>query len=220
MSRKLMTCPSFIAAPFIVPSAATICSAVSICRFSSACARSSSSLVTFATRVPSCLAPCPAASLPTRAARAHLEVGRFSFATRASLRGGRKREPSCLVGAVAPQTRTAEQKIAGVASRAHGVATWRELLDAGVSRDEIKQRLASKALIRVHRGVYRVGHTAPSVEARYMAAVKACGKGAKLSGAAAAHLFRLTKGPAPPPEVTAPTQRDVEGVRTHRTRRR
>src|SRR4051794_29264822 len=53
-----------------------------------------------------------------------------------------------------------------------------------------------------------------------MAAVKACGNGAKLSGAAAAHLFRLTKGPAPPPEVTAPTQRDVEGVRTHRTRRR
>ena len=124
------------------------------------------------------------------------------------------------MGAVAPQGRTAEQKIAGVASRAHGVATWRELLDAGVSRDEIKQRLATKALIRVHDGVYRVGHTAPSVEARYTAAVKACGNGAKLSGAAAAHLFRLTKGPAPPPAVTAPTQRDVEGVRTHRTRRR
>src|SRR4051794_39432233 len=52
-----------------------------------------------------------------------------------------------------------------------------------------------------------------------MAAVKACGNGAKLSGAAAAHLFRLTKGPAPPPEVTAPTQRDVEGVVTRRSRR-
>ena len=35
-SRKLITCPSFIAAPFIVPSAATICSAASRWRRSSA----------------------------------------------------------------------------------------------------------------------------------------------------------------------------------------
>ena len=35
-SRKLITCPSFIAAPFIVPSAATICSAASRLRRSSA----------------------------------------------------------------------------------------------------------------------------------------------------------------------------------------
>ena len=35
-SRKLITCPSFIAAPFIVPSAVTICSAASMCRRSSA----------------------------------------------------------------------------------------------------------------------------------------------------------------------------------------
>src|SRR4051794_21181919 len=218
-SRKLMTCPSFIAAPFIVPSAATICSAVSICRFSSACARSSSSRVKFAARVPSCLAPCPAASLPTRAARAHREVGRFSFATRGSLRGGRKREPSCLKHPVGAKPRTAEQIMASIAGRAHGVATTRELLDAGLSAREIAHRAATGALIREHRGVYRVGHRAPSVEARYMAAVKACGKRAKLSGAAAAHLFRLTKGPAPPPEVTAPTERDVEGVITRRSRR-
>src|SRR4051812_15868309 len=75
-SRKLMTCPSFIAAPFIVPRTATICSAVSIWRRSSALARSSSSRPTFAARVPSCLAPSPAASRPMRAARAQREVGR------------------------------------------------------------------------------------------------------------------------------------------------
>ena len=38
-SRKLITCPSFIAAPFIVPSAATICSAASRWRRSSAASR-------------------------------------------------------------------------------------------------------------------------------------------------------------------------------------
>src|SRR3954447_16981010 len=71
-----MTCPSFIAAPFIVPSTATICSAVSTWRRSSALARSSSSRATLAARVPSCLAPCPAASRPIRAARDQREVGR------------------------------------------------------------------------------------------------------------------------------------------------
>src|SRR3954453_4646471 len=74
-SRKLMTCPSFIAAHFIVPSTATICSAVSIWRRSIAFARSSSSRVTLAARVPSCLAPWPAASRAMRAARDQREVG-------------------------------------------------------------------------------------------------------------------------------------------------
>ena len=56
---------------------------------------------------------------------------------------------------------------------------------------------ATGALLPVHRGVYRVGHRAPSVEARYLAAVLACGEGALLSGRAAAHLYGLLKGPAP-----------------------
>jgi very-short-patch-repair endonuclease len=70
----------------------------------------------------------------------------------------------------------------------------------------------------VHRGVYRVGHRAPSVEAGYLAAVLACGEGALLSGRAAAHLFGLLQGPAPRPEVTARTERRVPGVRTRRSR--
>jgi very-short-patch-repair endonuclease len=70
----------------------------------------------------------------------------------------------------------------------------------------------------VHRGVYRVGHRAPSIEARYLAAVMACGEGALLSGGAAAHLFGLLKGSAPPPEVTTRTTRRVPGVRTRRSR--
>ena len=52
----------------------------------------------------------------------------------------------------------------------------------------------SGALLVEYRGVYRVGHRAPSREARYLAAVKACGRGAVLSGRAAAHLHGLIKG--------------------------
>jgi hypothetical protein len=39
-----------------------------------------------------------------------------------------------------------------------------------------------------------------------------------LSGRAAGHLFGAIKGPAPPPEVTAPTERRVKGVKTRRSR--
>src|SRR3954452_6032001 len=84
-SRKLMTCPSFIAAPFIVPSAATICSAVSTCRRASAAPASSSERVTFAARVAACLAPWVAARRPTLAARVQREVGMRSWAIRADV---------------------------------------------------------------------------------------------------------------------------------------
>jgi very-short-patch-repair endonuclease len=119
-----------------------------------------------------------------------------------------------------PPDRTVEEVIGRIARRQHGVVTRAQLLAAGVSAKEIKRRVQKKALLRVHPGVYRVGHQAPSVEARYMAAVLACGEGALLSGRAAAHLWGLTKGSAPPPEVTAPRERRIKGIRTRRARRR
>jgi very-short-patch-repair endonuclease len=118
-----------------------------------------------------------------------------------------------------PLGRTVEQELARIASRTHGVVTREELLRAGISHDAIRQRLRSGTLLQEYRGVYRVGHRAPSVEARYLAAVRACGDGALLSGRAAAHLLGVLKGPAPPPEVTTRTERHIPGVTTHRCRR-
>jgi hypothetical protein len=43
--------------------------------------------------------------------------------------------------------------------------------------------------------------------------------GALLRGRAAAHLHGLLRGPAPPPEVMAPTERLIEGLITCRSRR-
>ena len=106
-----------------------------------------------------------------------------------------------------------------MARGSHGVVTRAELLAAGVSRHEIVHRLRTGSLIAVFRGVYRVGHRAPSVEARYMAAVKAAGEGSLLSGLAAAWLWGLVKGWAPPPEVSAQTERRIKGVKVRRVRR-
>jgi len=113
--------------------------------------------------------------------------------------------------------RTVDQKLARIASGGHGVVTRTQILIAGVTARQIRRRVESGNLIRVHRGVYRVGHRAPSTEATYLAAVLAAGEGALLNGRAAAHLFVLTKGAAPAPEVIARTQRRIEGVTTHRS---
>jgi hypothetical protein len=117
-----------------------------------------------------------------------------------------------------PQGRTVEEILAIQASRSHGVVTRRELHLAGITAGQIKGRIEAGALIPVHRGVFRVGHCAPSLEARYMAAVKACGERSLLAGRAAAHLFGLLKGPPSVPEVLAPTQHNLKGVLTRRRR--
>jgi len=119
---------------------------------------------------------------------------------------------------MARRSRTADEVIALLASKAHGIVTRIELLAAGITADEIRARLERGSLLRVFPGVYRVGHAAPSVEADYMAAVKACGDGAVLSGLAAAHLWRLIRGAPPPAEVTARTERLIKGVQTRRCR--
>jgi Transcriptional regulator, AbiEi antitoxin len=119
---------------------------------------------------------------------------------------------------VAHKSTTPEDKLARLASRAHGVVTRAELLRAGVTSHEIVHRVRSGSLIAVFRGVYRVGHRAPSLEARYMAAAKAAGEGSVLSGLAAAQLFGLIKGTPPPPEVSAATKRRIKGVKTRRRR--
>src|SRR5215208_3989284 len=120
---------------------------------------------------------------------------------------------------MSPQGRTVPEILAEIGGRQHGVVSRTGLLNAGLTPGEIRSRVRSGELLREYPGVYRVGHRAPSREARYLAAVRACGEGAALSGMAAAHLHMLIVGAEPVPEVTAQTQRRVPGVITHRSRR-
>lgn len=105
------------------------------------------------------------------------------------------------------QVRNVEAVIARLATAAKGIVTRDELRAAKVTKREIETRIKRGTLIREYPGVYRVGHRAPNVEASYLAAVKACGVGALLSGLSAAFLLGLIKGKAPRPEVTAPKPR-------------
>jgi hypothetical protein len=117
------------------------------------------------------------------------------------------------------QSRSAEHQVARIAARQHGVVTFRQLRGSGLTASAVHRRVAKGLLHRVHRGVYRVGHLAPSTEALYMAAVLACGNGAVLGGAPAAFLYGVIKGQTPSPEIVAPRDLCVSGITTRRVRR-
>lgn len=113
---------------------------------------------------------------------------------------------------------TTDQKIAWIGSRGKGNATWAELRAAGISATQIHDRVRKGLLIPVHRGVYRVGHTAWNTESMYLAAVKACGERAVLAGRAGVFHWGLIRGRPPAPEVAAPTRRRRPGIKTKRRR--
>jgi Transcriptional regulator, AbiEi antitoxin len=87
----------------------------------------------------------------------------------------------------------------------HGRVSRRQLLDAGVDADRIKRWVRDGRLRQVHKGVYAVGHVAPSRLADLMAAVLAGGEDAVASHASAVHLFGIFRYPPPHPEITVPT---------------
>lgn len=107
---------------------------------------------------------------------------------------------------------------AETAARQHGRISHEQLLAAGVSRRQVERWLEDGRLRRVHKGVYALGHAAPSANADRMAAVLAGGAGAVLSHRAAAYKLGLVRGPAPRPEITVPTvsHRRRPGIVIHR----
>jgi very-short-patch-repair endonuclease len=111
------------------------------------------------------------------------------------------------------QVVNADAEVAAIASRQHGVATFTQLTQAGVSRSGIYRRLAAGRLHRVHRGVYAVGHRGLSRQGSWMAAVLACGAGAMLSHRSAAELWELLPPADRPIHVTLP---DTSGGRANR----
>lgn len=119
-------------------------------------------------------------------------------------------------------SRDLEDRIAATAAQQHGVLTYAQLLEAGLSSSAVGRRVKAGRLRRLHRGVYQVGPLSPPL-AREMAAVLASGPGACLSHLSAAVLWDLR----PRPGDKAIIHTTVEGagrvrrpgVRVHRTAR-
>jgi very-short-patch-repair endonuclease len=112
----------------------------------------------------------------------------------------------------------ADRTIARLASRQDGIVTRRQLLDAGVTRDEIKHRLGSTQLIAIHWGVYAAGYAAISNRARVRAGLLAAGPTGAGSRSSATYLYDLT--PTLPDQVeitiTSGHRRQRPGLVVHR----
>jgi very-short-patch-repair endonuclease len=108
-----------------------------------------------------------------------------------------------------------DAKIAELASRQYGVVAARQLvLDA----KSISRRASAARLFRIHRGVYAVGHLGLGREARWLAAVLACGEDAVLSHRSAAALWNIRLAELFRPEVTCAGVRRHPEITTHRGR--
>jgi predicted transcriptional regulator of viral defense system len=78
-----------------------------------------------------------------------------------------------------------------LARKQHWVIARRQLLDLGFGARSIEHRVERGRLHLVSRGIYAVGRPDPSREARWMAAVLACGDDAALSHRSAAALWGI-----------------------------
>jgi very-short-patch-repair endonuclease len=118
------------------------------------------------------------------------------------------------------RNRTADERIAAVASRLGGAIDRHQLAALGLGRGAIDHRRATGRLRPVHRGVYAVGHDALPARGVLCAALLASGPRCALSGRSAGALWRFT--PSMPRFVEIASARrvtsGVPGIVRHQVR--
>src|ERR1700749_4128222 len=97
---------------------------------------------------------------------------------------------------------TGDKRIAGIATRQHGVVTVEQLAVAGIDKHGVARRLRAGRLHRVHRGVYAVGHLSLSWRGRWLAGVLPIGDGTVLSHVSATALWEYLRPIRGPIHVT------------------
>jgi very-short-patch-repair endonuclease len=111
--------------------------------------------------------------------------------------------------------------LARLATHQSGVVSSGQLAALGFSRREISGLVKPRRLIRIHQGVYAVGHEDLGDRGRMIAGLLAAGDGAVLSHRTAAFLWKLLPSMPPFIEVTltqrVPRQR--VGVVVHQAKR-
>jgi hypothetical protein len=118
-----------------------------------------------------------------------------------------------------PRQRTHDRVISATAARNHGVVTRAMLLAEGVPLTLIDDRVRTRQLVVLHRGVYALGHARLRPEGWWFAAVAAYGMHAALSHRSAAALWELADAPSFPIHVSLAGRtaaRKRRGVRPHR----
>lgn len=128
-------------------------------------------------------------------------------------------QSSHTIGVQVATAPSVDEVVGTLAAAQYGVVARRQLMALGVASRSIEHRLRRGRLHVVHRAVYSVGHVGLSREARWMAAVLACGEGAVLTGAAAADLWGISRHVAVGIDVLVPRRHGpVPGIGVHQTR--
>lgn len=118
-----------------------------------------------------------------------------------------------------------DHEVARIGAVQHGAISIGQLRLAGLTKTAVQKRCRAGRLHSLHRGVYAVGHIAPSHERRWMAAVLALAGdvtgtvGAVLSHRSAAELWGLLPAGDGPVDVSLPSRsgrRRRLGIRIHR----
>lgn len=94
--------------------------------------------------------------------------------------------------------------VARLAGRQDGVVSRAQLAALGVGRGAIASRVARGSLVRLHRGVYAVGHSAVGARGRMIGALLAVGPDAVLSHRSAAAAWGIVAVSSAPVEVSVP----------------
>jgi predicted transcriptional regulator of viral defense system len=109
--------------------------------------------------------------------------------------------------------------VAELATAQHGVISRAQLIDSGVSGSAVARWVAASRLHRVHPGVYAVGHSALSLDARLVAALLYAGSRAVLSHTTAGWVWSLIVAAPKRIHVTVPgRRRSLPAVRLHHSR--
>src|SRR6201995_834386 len=116
---------------------------------------------------------------------------------------------------------TADRRIAVIAGRQHGVVTVAQLVEEGIDKYGVRERVRAGRLHRLYRGVYAVGHRSLSWRGRWLGAVLAAGDGAVLSHSSAAALWKFLRpieGPIHLTVAAAVRRTPGPGLQLHRSR--
>ena len=97
-----------------------------------------------------------------------------------------------------------DERVAALAREQYGVASRRQLRACGLTETAVTRRVQAGRLVRLHRGVYAVGHAVLRAEGHRLAAVLAAGRLAALSHGGATEHWDLRRDGALRYTVTVP----------------
>ncbi|MGH2843124.1 MAG: type IV toxin-antitoxin system AbiEi family antitoxin domain-containing protein [Solirubrobacteraceae bacterium] len=105
-------------------------------------------------------------------------------------------------------------RLTALAQKQGGHLTRSQLERAGLSAATVSRHVSTGRLIRVHQGVYAVGHLPTNPLDRAHGALLAAGPRSALAGGSAAAFWQLFKRYPSRPELISPLRRRIPGVMT------